>query len=151
TDPLGLFDCSPTTDGAAAVVLSRNKSDIKVIASTQASGPTQMQNVEDLLMLNAVKESGEAAFKKAGLTPKDIDVIEIHDCFSITEIVASESLGFFERGKGYKAVEAGRTQADGDVPINTSGGLLSKGHPIGATGISQIYQLVQQLRGVAPN
>lgn len=151
TEPLGLFDCSPTTDGAAAVILSRKESDVRILASTQASGPTQMQNVEDLLLLNAVKQSGETAFEKAGLTPKDIDVIEIHDCFSITEIVASESLGFFEKGTGYKAVEEGRTQADGDVPINTSGGLLSKGHPIGATGISQIYQLVKQLRGTAPN
>lgn len=151
TEPLGLFDCSPTTDGASAVVLTKNKTDIRILASTQASGPTQMQNIEDLLTLNAVKKSGELAFEKAGLGPEDIDVVEIHDCFSITEIVSSESLGFFKRGEGYIAVEEGRTRADGDIPINTSGGLLSKGHPIGATGISQIYQIVQQLRGVAPN
>lgn len=151
TEPLGLFDCSPTTDGAAAVVLTKHETDIRILASAQASGPTQMQNIEDLLTLNAVKRSGELAFEKAGLGPEDIDVVEIHDCFSITEIVASESLGFFERGKGFEAVAEGRTKPDGDVPINTSGGLLSRGHPIGATGIAQIYQIVQQLRGIAPN
>ncbi len=99
TEPLGLFDCSPTTDGAAAVVLTKHETDIRILASAQASGPTQMQNIEDLLTLNAVKRSGELAFEKAGLGPEDIDVVEIHDCFSITEIVASESLGFFEKGQ----------------------------------------------------
>lgn len=151
TDPLGLFDCSPITDGAAAVVLSRQKSNVRIAASTQASGPTQMQNVEDLLTLEAVRKSGYEAYEKAGLGPEDIDVVEVHDCFSITEIIASESLGFFEKGKGFIALEEGRTQIVGDIPINTSGGLLSKGHPIGATGVSQIVQITLQLREEAPN
>ena len=151
TEPLGLFDCSPTTDGAAAVVLSKRKSNIKIRSSAQASGPTQMQNAENLLSIPAVKESGRLAYEKAGLGPDDIDVVEIHDCFSMTEIISSEELGFFNSGEGYLAVEHGRTKPDGDKPINTSGGLLSKGHPIGATGVSQIYQITQQLRGNAPN
>lgn len=151
TEPLGLFDCSPTTDGAAAIVLSKKKSDIHVLASAQASGPTQMQDAVELLSIPAVGESGRIAYEKAGLGPKDIDVVEIHDCFSMTEILSSEELGFFAKREGYLAVEQGKTKPNGEVPINTSGGLLSKGHPIGATGISQIYQIVLQLRGKAPN
>ncbi|MFD2044582.1 beta-ketoacyl synthase N-terminal-like domain-containing protein [Ornithinibacillus salinisoli] len=151
TEPLGLFDCSPTTDGAAALVISKKKSDIKVLASAQASGPTQMQNADDLLSIPAVGESGRLAYEKAGVGPKDIDVVEIHDCFTMTEIISSEELGFFNKREGYLAVEQGKTKQNGEVPINTSGGLLSKGHPIGATGISQLYQIVLQLRGMAPN
>ncbi|MBS3679370.1 thiolase domain-containing protein [Ornithinibacillus massiliensis] len=151
TEPLGLFDCSPTTDGASAIVLSKKKSDIHVLASAQASGPTQMQDTVELLSIPAVGESGRIAYEKAGLGPKDIDVVEIHDCFSMTEILSSEELGFFAKREGYLAVEQGKTKPNGEVPINTSGGLLSKGHPIGATGISQIYQIVLQLRGKAPN
>jgi acetyl-CoA C-acetyltransferase len=151
TEPLGLFDCSPITDGAAAVVISRKKSNIHILASSQASGVTQMQQSEDILSLPAVRESGKKAYEMAGLGPKDIDVVEIHDCFSMTEILSSEELGFFNKLEGFIAVEEGRTKPDGDVPINTSGGLLSKGHPIGATGIAQIYQIVSQLRGTAPN
>ncbi|WP_307068840.1 thiolase C-terminal domain-containing protein [Alkalibacillus filiformis] len=151
TEPLGLFDCSPTTDGASAVVLSKKKGDIAVRSSAQASGPTEMQNAENLLSIPAVGESGRIAYEKAGLGPEDIDVVEIHDCFSMTEIISSEELGFFNRGEGYLAVEQGKTLPNGEKPINTSGGLLSKGHPIGATGISQLYQIVHQLRGTAPN
>lgn len=151
TEPLGLFDCSPITDGAAAVVLSNKKSNVRFMASSQASGPTQMQNIQDLLTIDAVQQSGYIAYEKAGVGPEDIDVVEIHDCFSITEIISSESLGLFNKGEGYIALEEGRTKFDGDMPINTSGGLLSKGHPIGATGVSQIVQLTLQLRGDAPN
>jgi len=151
TDPLGLFDCSPITDGAAAIIISRDPADVRIVASAQASGVTQMQMAEDLLSLEAVKHSGAIAYEKAGLGPEDVDVIEIHDCFSMTEIISSEELGFFQKGEGYLALEQGRTKASGDVPINTSGGLLSRGHPIGATGIAQIYQIVLQLRGQAPN
>lgn len=151
TDPLGLFDCSPITDGATALIISRTPSDVRIAASTQASGPTQMQATDDLLSLEAVRQSGALAYEKSGYQPQDIDVIEIHDCFSMTEIISSEELGFFKKGEGYIAVEEGRTKASGDVPINTSGGLLSRGHPIGATGIAQVYQIVAQLRGQAAN
>ncbi|RNF40195.1 thiolase C-terminal domain-containing protein [Planococcus salinus] len=151
TDPLGLFDCSPMTDGAAAVVISRKKSPVHVRASSQVSGPTKMQDAENLLSIPAIGKSGRLAYEKAGVGPEDIDVIEIHDCFSMTEIIATEELGFFNRLEGWKAVEQGRTKVSGDKPVNTSGGLLSRGHPIGATGIAQIYQLVRQLRGNAAN
>ncbi|MGB6405998.1 MAG: beta-ketoacyl synthase N-terminal-like domain-containing protein, partial [Planococcus donghaensis] len=151
TDPLGLFDCSPMTDGASAIVISRKKSPIHVKASSQVSGPTKMQDASNLLSLPAIGESGRLAYEKAGVGPEDIDVVEIHDCFSMTEIIATEELGFFNPLEGWKAIEEGRTQVTGDKPVNTSGGLLSRGHPIGATGIAQIYQLVRQLRGNAAN
>ncbi len=151
TNPLGLFDCSPMTDGAAAVVISSKKSPIHIRSSAQASGPTQMQDSEDVLSIPAIRESGRVAYEKAGVGPEDIDVVEIHDCFSMTEILAIEELGFFGKREGWKAVEEGRTKSTGDKPVNTSGGLLSRGHPIGATGVAQIYQLVRQLRGTAPN
>lgn len=151
TDPLGLFDCSPMTDGAAAIVISRKKSPVHVRASSQVSGPTKMQDAVNLLSIPAIGESGRLAYEKAGLGPEDIDVVEIHDCFSMTEIIATEELGFFKPLEGWKAVEEGRTLVGGEKPVNTSGGLLSRGHPIGATGIAQVYQLVRQLRGNAAN
>lgn len=151
TEPLGLFDCSPTTDGAAAVVLSKGEKGVMVRASAQASGTTQMQEAEDLLSLPSVRESAKQAYKIAGVGPEDIDVVELHDCFSMTEMLAIEELGFFEKGTGWQAVEEGLTKHGGKVPVNTSGGLLSKGHPIGATGIAQIIQIVSQLRGNSCN
>ncbi len=151
TNPLGLFDCSPMTDGAAALVISKEKSAIHIRSTAQASGPTQMQDADNLLSIPAIRESGRLAYEKAGVSPEDIDVVEIHDCFSMTEIIAIEELGFFSKGEGWKAVEEGKTKPTGEKPVNTSGGLLSRGHPIGATGIAQIYQLVQQLRGTAAN
>lgn len=151
TEPLGLFDCSPTTDGAAAVVLSKGEKGVVVRASAQASGTTQMQEAEDLLSIPAIRESSKKAYEQAGLGPEDIDVVELHDCFSITELLAIEELGFFEKGKGWEAVKQGLTKHGGKVPVNTSGGLLSKGHPIGATGLAQVYQIVSQLRGNSCN
>lgn len=150
-EPLNLFDCSPTTDGAAAVVLSKGETGVLVRASSQASGATLMQDIEDLLTIKAVKESARMAYEQAELGPENIDVVELHDCFSITEIVAIEDLGFFEKGTGWEAVEKGLTKHGGKIPVNTSGGLLSKGHPIGATGIAQIYQIAAQLRGISCN
>lgn len=151
TEPLGLFDCSPTTDGAAAIVLSRGENGVIVRASVQASGTTQMQEMEDLLSLPAIRESANSAYEKAGLGPNDIDVVELHDCFSMTEMIAIEELGFFEKRTGWEAIQKGLTKHGGKVPVNTSGGLLSKGHPIGATGLTQIYQIVAQLRGTSCN
>lgn len=151
TNPLGLFDCSPMTDGAAAVIISKDKSTIHIRSSAQASGPTQMQDADDLLSIPAIRESGRLAYEKAGAGPEDIDVVEIHDCFSMTEMIAIEELGFFNKREGWKAIEEGQTKSTGAKPVNTSGGLLSRGHPIGATGVAQIYQLVRQLRGNAAN
>ncbi|MEH7336068.1 beta-ketoacyl synthase N-terminal-like domain-containing protein [Neobacillus drentensis] len=151
TDPLGLFDCSPTTDGAVAIVLSKGEKGVIVRASAQASGRTQLQEAEDILSFPAIKESANRAYHIAGLGPEDIDVVELHDCFSMTEIIAIEELGFFKKGSGWEAVELGLTKHGGKAPVNTSGGLLSKGHPIGATGLAQIYQIVSQLRGTSCN
>lgn len=151
TEPLGLFDCSPTTDGAAAIVLSKGDHGVVVRSSGQASGATQMQEAEDLLSLPAIRESARQAYEKAGIGPEDIDVVELHDCFSMTEILAIEELGFFKKGTGWEAIQNGLTKHGGIVPVNTSGGLLSKGHPIGATGLAQIYQIVAQLRGLSCN
>ncbi|MFM1653609.1 thiolase C-terminal domain-containing protein [Brevibacillus sp. B_LB10_24] len=151
TDPLGLFDCSPISDGAAAVVITAGDKGINVLASAQASGPPLMQEIPDLLRIGAIEEAGRQAYEQAGLGPEDVDVVEIHDCFSMTEILATEALGFCAKGTGWQAVEQGLTGHGGKVPVNTSGGLLSRGHPIGATGLSQIVQIVSQLRGSAPN
>ncbi len=151
TAPLGLFHCSPITDGAAAVVVTAGDKGVKVLASSQASGPPLMQDIPDLLSIGAIQESAHQAYKQAGLGPSDIDVVELHDCFAITEILAIEDLGFFEKGTGWKAVEEGLTKHGGQVPVNTGGGLLSRGHPIGATGICQIAQIVNQLKGSAVN
>ena len=151
TEPLGLFDCSPTTDGAAAIVLSKGQNGVVVRASAQASGTTQMQEAEELLSIPAIRASANEAYRQAGMGPEDIDVVELHDCFSMTEVLAIEELGFFKKGTGWEAIEKGLTKHGGIVPVNTSGGLLSKGHPIGATGISQIYQIVSQLRGTSCN
>lgn len=151
TEPLGLFDCSPMTDGAAAVVLTNKPTDIKIRASAQASGPTMMQDAIDLLSIPAIGHSARLAYEKASVGPDDIEVVEIHDCFSMTEMLAIEELGFFPQREGWLAIEQGKTKINGEKPVNTSGGLLSRGHPIGATGIAQIHQLVQQLRGTAVN
>lgn len=151
TEPLGLFDCSPTTDGATAVVLSKGDKGVVVRASAQASGPTQMQEAEDLLSLPAVRASAQQAYQMAGVGPEEIDVVELHDCFTMTEILSIEELGFFEKGTGWEAVAQGLTKHGGKVPVNTSGGLLSKGHPIGATGLAQMIQIVSQLRGNSCN
>ncbi|MFB4211510.1 thiolase domain-containing protein [Shouchella sp. JSM 1781072] len=152
TDPLGLFDCSPISDGAAAVVVQNvAREGVEVIASGQASGTPIMQEVDDLTRIPATEEAAKQAYSQAAMGPNDVDVLELHDCFSMTEIIAIEELGFFERGTGFEAVEKKLTNHGGDIPVNTSGGLLSKGHPIGATGIAQIVHIVEQLRGTAPN
>lgn len=151
TDPLGLFDCSPITDGAAAVVIQKGRNGVEVLSSGQATGVPLMQEVPDLLHISATYDSGKIAYEQAGIGPEDIDVVELHDCFSMTEIIAIEELGFFEKGKGWEAIQNKQTEHGGIVPVNTSGGLLSKGHPIGATGIAQIIQIVDQLNGRAVN
>lgn len=153
TEPLGLFDCSPTTDGAAAIVLSKASDDAGVLvrASAQASGVTQMQEAEELISIPAIRTSANQAYQLAGLGPDDIDVVELHDCFSMTEVLAIEELGLFDKGSGWEAIMQGLTKHGGKVPVNTSGGLLSRGHPIGATGLAQIYQIVSQLRGTSCN
>ncbi len=155
-DPLTVFDCSLISDGAAAVVIvpleqaSRfNKKYSKVSAVTQTSDHVALHEKADITLFPAVKAAGEKAYKMAGLGPKQIDVAELHDCFTIAEIVASEDLGFVAKGQGGPFAASGATAIGGTIPINTSGGLKAKGHPVGATGVGQICDVVMQLRGDA--
>jgi len=156
-DPLRLLDCSPVTDGGAAVILCPldmakkfTNAPVKIIASSQASDTISLYERESFTTLKSVAKAAEKAYKQANLKPSDIDFAEVHDCFTISEIVVSEDLGFFEKGCGGSAVEEGKTAIEGgEIPINTSGGLKSKGHPVGATGIAQVIEIYEQLTGQA--
>jgi acetyl-CoA C-acetyltransferase len=150
--PLRLFDCSPVSDGAAAVLvvseeLARSFSDKPLyVAGTGHASDGALHGRSTLTSLPAVRAAAQQAYQMAGVTPADIDVAEVHDCFTIAEILATEDLGFFAPGQGWKAAEEGRTARGGDLPINTSGGLKSKGHPVGASGIGQVIEIWKQLR-----
>jgi acetyl-CoA C-acetyltransferase len=153
--PLRLFDCSPVSDGAAAVLLvaeERAKAftddPIHIIGSGQASG-TAIHDRPDLTSIGSARVAGRQAFEMAGITPADVKLAEVHDCFTIAEIIASEDLGIFRPGEGYRAAEEGLTARDGPHPINSSGGLKAKGHPVGASGVGQVIEIWEQLRGSA--
>jgi acetyl-CoA C-acetyltransferase len=154
-DPLKLLDCCPFTDGGAAVVLAAEEVARKrpravwVLGSQAASDTMFMHEKRDLSRVMATERAAAAAYRQAGKTPADVDVVELHDCFTIAEIVATEGLGFFEPGAGGVAAEKGWTSLGGKIPVNPSGGLKAKGHPIGATGAGQIAEIVTQLRGEA--
>ena len=155
-DPLRLFDCSPITDGAAAVILvpaerAREFTDtpIYVKAAAQASDTISLHDRRSLTSIDATTVAADRAFKTARLQRSNIDVAEVHDCFTIAEIMAIEDLAFFEKGRGGPATLAGETAIGGKIPINTSGGLKACGHPVGATGIKQAVEIVEQLRGDA--
>jgi acetyl-CoA C-acetyltransferase len=154
-DPLKLFDCCPFTDGGAAVILAAEevararRRPVWVLASQAASDSMFMHDKRDLARVTATERAAQGAYRQAGLTPADVQVCELHDCFTIAEIVATEGLGFFEPGTGGLAAEKGWTSLGGKIPINPSGGLKAKGHPIGATGAAQLAGIVTQLRGEA--
>ena len=156
-DPLRIYDCCPASDGAAAVVvvardLARGNDDaVDVRASVQTSGSARIAGHPDLCSFDATVNAAAHAFEDAGLGAEDLDFVELHDCFSIAEIIDSEDLGIVPRGQGGGWAGEGRTALGGDMPINASGGLLAKGHPVGATGLSQLYEAVHQLRGDHPN
>jgi acetyl-CoA C-acetyltransferase len=152
--PLQLYDCCPFSDGGSAVVLASEEKAKKltnkpvyVVGVGQASAGNLMSQKEYLPRLRSRELAVKQSYDMAGLSPKDIDLVELHDCFSIAAIIALEGLGFFEFGKSGEAVEKGETKIGGKLPVNLSGGLKSKGHPIGATGTAQIYEIVRQLRG----
>jgi acetyl-CoA C-acetyltransferase len=156
SDPLRLYYCCPISDGAAAVVLCPVEKakefttrPVKILGFGHATDTHTLHEREDPAVLKSVKIAAERAFKMAKLQPKDIDVAELHDAFEILEIAESEDIGFFKKGEGKLAVEDGVTTIDGELPINPSGGLKAKGHPVGATGVAQIVELVWQLRGEA--
>jgi len=155
-DPLHVFDCSPITDGAAGVVLapldiasSYTKKPVEIVASAQASDTISLSARKSITELRAVQIAAQKAYAQAKITPKDVDVAEVHDCFTIAEIMAIEDLGFFKKGEGGRATLEGRTTFGGDVVVNTSGGLKAAGHPVGATGVKQAVEITWQLRGEA--
>ena len=151
-DPLRLLDCSPITDGAAAVILASEKAakqfenPVWIKSCEQASDTLALHDRESFTEMRATKIAAKAAYEEAGLTPDKINIAEVHDCFSINEIVAVEDLGFCKKGEGGKFVET-KIAREGEKPINTTGGLKGIGHPVGATGIRQIIDLIRQLRG----
>jgi len=155
-DPLRVLDCSPITDGAAVVILSSlstarklKKPLIKIIGSGHATDTIALSSRKDITWLESTFQAGQQAYKMAGKKPKNIDLVEVHDCFTIAEICVTEALGFFEIGKGGEAVQKGLTSLKGKIPVNSSGGLKAKGHPVGATGVAQVIEIVKQLRGDA--
>jgi len=153
--PMHLYDCCPISDGASCVLLvaekiAKNFTDnpLYVVGIGQGSGQG-LHAKEDLTYFEATRYAAQEAYELSGLKAKDVQIAEVHDCFSIAEILHIEDLGFFQPGEGYKAVEEGLTRLDGSKPINTSGGLKCKGHPVGATGTGQLVEIWKQLRGEA--
>lgn len=146
-DPLRLYDCCPMTDGAAAIVLSRSREDIHIASIGSATGTHAVADRPDPLEIESVQTAGKQAFNRAGMTPEDIDIACIHDAFTILEWLELEELGFYDPGSAWKATIEGETSRDGSLPVNPGGGLKARGHPLGATGISQLVELTWQLRG----
>ncbi len=154
--PLGLLDCSPVSDGAASLVLCAAEkakkyvdTPVRIIGSGQASDTLALHGRRDICTLDATVSAAKMAYKQARITPKDVSFAEVHDCFTIAEICAIEDLGFVKKGDGGKAVDDGITTRDGSLPVNTSGGLKAKGHPVGATGVAQVIEVTLQLQGRA--
>lgn len=154
--PLKLYDCSLITDGGSCVILAHpdiakkfTDMPVHIIGSGQASDTIGLYERESLTSLKAAKLAGQEAYKMAGVEPKDLDVAEVHDCFTIAEILAYEDLGFCTSGKGGNLIDEGTTELGGKLPVNPSGGLKSKGHPVGATGTAQAYEIYLQLTGQA--
>ena len=152
--PIKVFDASPVTDGAATLILapldvapSYTKKPIEIVASAQASDTIGLAERLSITSIEATKIASRNAYKEAGITPKDVQLAEVHDCFTVAEVLATEDLGFFEPGKGAKAAEDGRTTFGGDIVINSSGGLKAAGHPVGATGVKQAVEIAMQFRG----
>jgi acetyl-CoA C-acetyltransferase len=153
--PMRLFDCCPISDGASFVLLVAEElakkftdKPIHIMGIGQGSG-RPLHTASSLTSFEANKNAAKEAYDMAGITPKDVQFAEVHDCFSIAELIHTEDLGFFKPGEAYKAVAEGVTRLDGPMPINTSGGLKCKGHPVGATGTAQMYEIFRQLRGEA--
>lgn len=157
-EPLRMYSTCPVSDGAAALLLVNldspkgqgfAKQAVRIAGVASATDTHCVHNRRDPLVLDAVRLAAEKAYRMAGIGPADISFAELHDAFSILELAISEEVGFFERGQSYLAVRRGETALDGRLPINPSGGLKAKGHPVGATGVSQVVELVRQLRGEA--
>jgi len=153
--PFGLFDCSPMSDGAAAAVLVSEEfadehgldAPVSITGAGQHTDHLALADRAAIPRAPAAERAGEMAFEDAGIEPDDVDVAEVHDCFTIAEVLALEALGFYEPGEGIGAARDGETTIDGDLPVNLSGGLKAKGHPVGATGCAQLSELTKLLRG----
>jgi acetyl-CoA C-acetyltransferase len=159
SDPIGLLDACPVTDGAGALVLVSDEyaaehdvdAPVTITGTGQGGDNLALQDRTDLASTPAADGAAREAYDDAGLAPADVDVAEVHDCFTIAEVLALESLGFYDRGEAVGAARRGETTADGERPVNLSGGLKAKGHPVGATGASQVVEMTRLLRGDHPN
>src|SRR6186997_204584 len=154
--PLKLYDCCPFSDGASAVILCNEgfakksgRPYMEIIGSGRGASPAAVQAREDITTIPSTEAAAKQAYNMAEITPKDIDFAEVHDCFTIAEIIDIEDLGFFKKGTGGIAAKEGITRRNGEIPINPSGGLKSKGHPIGATGVGQVVEVFEQFTGGA--
>ena len=147
--PLRLFDCSIPANGASSLILTNDKTDVEIAGSAENSDYLASFEREDITSWDASRMAAEEAYKQAGITPEDIDIAEIHDAFTSVEMISYEDLGFCKKGEAKEMVRKGVTSLNGKLPVNTSGGLKAKGHPISATGISQVYEIVKQMRGEA--
>jgi acetyl-CoA C-acetyltransferase len=154
--PLRLFDCCPISDGAATIILASEEAakrytdtPVYIRGLGQASDTMALHDREDITTLRATRIAAKQAYKMADVTSGDIALAEVHDCFTIAEVIATEDLGFFKKGEGGKAASEGRTSLDGDVAVNPGGGLKAKGHPVGATGVAMTHEVYKQLRGEA--
>jgi acetyl-CoA C-acetyltransferase len=155
--PLKLYDCCPLTDGASALVLASEEkvkelgvdTPVWIAGIGYSSGTANLSKRDSFVGLEASVLASQRAFKAAGATPNQVDFAEVHDCFTIAEIMAYEDVGFCNKGEGVKLLREGQTEIGGKIPVNMDGGLKSKGHPIGTTGCSMMYELTKQLRGQA--
>jgi acetyl-CoA C-acetyltransferase len=148
-DPLRVYDCAPISDGAAAAVVSKGSGAVNVLGIGHGTDHLALQHRADACSLHATREAAIMAFQAARLGPRDIDVVEVHDAFSILELIDLEDIGFYAAGKARNALIKGELASDGARPVNLSGGLKAKGHPVGASGLAQIVELHQQLTGIA--
>jgi acetyl-CoA C-acetyltransferase len=148
-EPFTIFDCSLVSDGAAALWITSDPAPVRIAGCAQASGAVALADKADITTLDATRLAAAKAYAQAGVTARDIHLAEVHDCFTIAELIAMEDLGFIDVGQSGPWVAGGATGLTGELPVNTSGGLKAKGHPIGATGVAQICDLVIQMRGEA--
>lgn len=155
SSPFGLYDCSPISDGAAALILVSDSfaqqhdldPAVAITGVGQSSDQLALQSRDSLVETPAAERAGQMAFEDAGIDHADVDLLEVHDCFTIAEVLALETLGFYEPGEAIGAARNGETRRDGDLPVNLSGGLKAKGHPVGATGCAQLSEMTKLLRG----
>jgi hypothetical protein len=147
--PLRLYDCAPITDGAAAIIVTSRPASIRVAGIGHATDTSAVSHRTSLTSFKSTREAAEKAYAMAKISPSEVQFAEVHDAFTLFEIIGTEDLGFFPSGEGWKALEDGVTQLQGKFPVNPSGGLKSRGHPVGASGLAQLVEIVWQLRGEA--